>query len=395
MSENVTAFMLDRESPLARAALPALGLGAAALFACFYFALLAPPRMLQSYLTAFLFWSGIALGSLAILMLQHITGGAWGSVLRRTLESAIRTLPLLAVLFLPIVLGASHLYEWAQPEVVAHDQLLQHKQIYLNFPFFTARAVLYFTIWIALAYFLCRWSREQDAGNLAVQRRLENISRGGLLLFALTMTFASVDWAMSLEPHWFSTIYGILFIGGQVLSAIAFAIAIATVLARQPAVGEVISADRFHDLGKLLLGFVMLWAYFSFSQFLIIWSANLPEETPWYLRRLHGGWQWAAVALIVLHFALPFVLLLSRSLKRSRQWLMGVAGVVLLMRVVDLAWLILPAYERNDFPLHTGDALAFVGIGGVWFYWFVRQLRSGPLLPLNDDELPDMKGVRA
>ena len=395
MSEHVDSYMLAPENPLERAAIPALGIGVAALFACFYFALAAPSLMLQSYLVAFLFWSGIALGSLAILMLQHITGGAWGAVLRRTLESSTRTFPLLALLFLPILVGASHLYEWAHPGAVEHDALLQHKQIYLNLPFFAVRAVIYFSIWITLAYFLSRWSRQQDGGDLVVQRRMENASRGGLLLFTLTMTFASVDWAMSLEPHWFSTIYGILFIGGQVLSALAFTIPVAAVLATQRAVQEVISADRFHDLGKLLLAFVMLWAYFSFSQFLIIWSANLPEETPWYLRRLHSGWQWAAVALIVLHFALPFVLLLSRDLKRSRPWLMAVAMVVLVMRVVDLAWLILPAFERPGLPVQTGDALAFVGIGGVWFYAFVRQLRSRPLLPLNDDQLPEMEGVQA
>lgn len=395
MSQTGAAYMLDRENPLERAAVPALATGVSALFASFYFALTAAPLMLQSYLTAYLFWSGIALGSLAVLMLQHITGGAWGAVLRRPLESATRTFPLLALLFLPIAVGASHIFEWARPAAVAHDPLLQHKQIYLNLPFFAARAVVYFTTWIALAHFLRRWSLAQDGGRLEVQRRLENTSRGGLLLFALTMSFASVDWAMSLEPHWFSTIYGILFIGGQVLSALAFAIPIVAILANQADMEPILSADRFHDLGKLLLGFVMLWAYFSFSQFLIIWSANLPEETPWYLRRLHGGWQWAAVALIVLHFALPFVLLLSRKLKRSRQWLMGVAAVVLAMRIVDLAWLILPAFDRPEFPLQPRDALAFVGIGGVWFYWFVRQLRSAPLVPLHDEALPEVSGSTA
>jgi len=394
MSGSVESYRLAPDNPLERAATLSLTIGVAALFACAYFALIAPPRMLQSYLVAFLFWSGIPLGSLAILMLQHITGGAWGSVLRRTLESATRTFPLVAIFFLPIAIGAFHIYEWARPDAVAHDALLQHKQIYLNHPFFLVRAVIYFAAWMTLSYFLCRWSRRQDEGDLEVQRHMENTSRGGLLVFTLTMTFASVDWAMSLEPHWFSTIYGILFIGGQVLSALAFAILVAALLATQRAVGAVISPDRFHDLGKLLLAFVMLWAYFSFSQFLIIWSGNLPEETPWYLRRLHGGWQWAAVGLVLFHFALPFVLLLSRSLKRSRQWLMAVAAIVLGMRIVDLSWLILPAFEREGFMIQLSDVLAFAGVGGVWFFYFVRQLRQATVLPLHDDQLLDMPQVQ-
>ncbi len=395
MSEPVESYMLAPGNALERVAPIALGLGVVALLACCFFALTATPSVLQSYLVAFLFWSGIPLGSLAILMLQHITGGAWGAALRRILEASTRTFPLVAVFFLPVLFGAGHLYEWTHDEAVAADAVLQHKRIYLNLPFFAARAGVYFAIWISLAHFLSRWSREQDGGDLTVQRRMENISRGGMLLFTMTMTFASVDWAMSLEPHWFSTIYGILFIGGQILSALAFAIPVASLLASQRAVGAIISPDRFHDLGKLLLAFVMVWAYFSFSQFLIIWSANLPEETPWYLRRLHSGWQWAAVALIVFHFALPFVLLLSRSLKRSRQWLMAVAMIVLGMRVVDLSWLILPAFERPQSPILVTDVLAFVGVGGVWMFFFVRQLRSRPLLPLHDDQLPEMEGVGA
>ncbi len=394
MNERSETLMLAQSSPLRRLAPVALVIGVAALAGCAFFAAEQPDQVAQSYLVAYLFWSGLALGSLVILMLQHITGGAWGAIIRRILESASRTLPLLLILFLPVLATAGSVYEWAHPEVVAHDELLQHKSPYLNLPFFTVRAFLYFAIWITLAHFLSRWSQAQDRGVLNVQR-LENISRVGLLLFAMTMTFASIDWAMSLEPHWFSTMYGILFIGGQVLSALAFAIPVAATVAGQEPVGEIMTPSRFHDLGKLLLAFVMLWAYFSLSQFLIIWSGDLPEETPWYLRRLKDGWLWMSIALILFHFALPFVLLLSRSLKRSRGWLMLVALILLGMRAVDLSWMIVPAFEREESRLVLSDLLAFAGIGGVWFFAFVRYLRGSSLLPLHDESLPELDGVEA
>ncbi len=388
------AYLLPRDSPLEQMATFAGVCGLVGFVVCGAMAVATPAAVAESYLFAFLFWSGIPLGSLAILMLQHITGGAWGAVLRRILEAATRTLPLLAILFLPILFSTGLLFEWARPEVVEHDLVLQHKRAYLNVPFFAFRAVLYFVVWIVLSHFLSEWSRRQDRAPESIGLRLENISRGGLLLFVLTMTFASIDWAMSLEPHWYSTMYGILFIGGQVLSALAFVIPVTAVLAARPPMLEVMTADRFQDLGKLLLAFVMVWAYFSFSQFLIIWSADLPEETPWYLRRLSQGWQWAAIALIILHFMLPFVLLLSRDLKRSRRWLMAVAAVVLAMRAIDLSWLVLPAFDRGGLLWVPSDFAAFLGVGGLWFYYYVRQLRSAPMLPLNDESLPEMRGLQ-
>jgi hypothetical protein len=368
---------------------PALigGLGALALG--LIGALYTPQQFFRSYLVAYLFWCGIALGSLAILMLQHITGGAWGAVIRRVLESATRTLPLLALFFLPLVFGLTHLYEWAQPEHVAHDAILQHKAAYLNVPFFLLRAVLYFGVWLLLAHFLSRWSLEQDSTPPEQQGvRLEYLSRGGLLLYSLTMTFASVDWVMSLEPHWFSTIYGILFIGGQVLSAFAFVIPVLMLLADRPPMSEIVSADQFQDLGKLLLAFIMLWAYFSFSQFLIIWAGNLPEETPWYIHRLHGGWQWIGAAQIVLHFALPFGILLSRDLKRNARLLSLVAVGVVFMRFVDLYWLVTPAFSPGVLSVHWLDIVTLFGVGGVWLAYFVNQLKGRPLLPLQDASLP-------
>jgi hypothetical protein len=248
---------------------------------------------------------------------------------------------------------------------------------------------LYFGVWLLLARFLNRWSLEQDSIPQEQQGvRLEYLSRGGLLLYSLTMTFASIDWVMSLEPHWFSTIYGLLFVGGQVLSAFAFVIPILMLLTDRPPMSEIVSADQFQDLGKLLLAFIMLWAYFSFSQFLIIWAGNLPEETPWYVNRLHGGWQWIGVAQIVLHFALPFGILLSRDLKRNARLLSMVAIGVVSMRFVDLYWLVTPAFSPRVLSVHWLDLATLVGVGGVWLAFFVNQLKGRPLLPLQDPSLP-------
>jgi hypothetical protein len=213
------------------------------------------------------------------------------------------------------------------------------------------------------------------------------VSRGGLLLFTLTMTFASIDWVMSLEPHWYSTIYGILFIGGQVLSAWAFVIPVLVRIAERPPFSAYITADQFHDLGKLLLAFVMIWSYFAFSQFLIIWSGNLPEETPWYLNRLRGGWQWLGGAEIVVHFALPFLVLLSRDLKRNGPMLAAVALGVLFMRFVDLFWMIQPAFSPGAFALHWLDAVTLVGVGGLWLSQLIGQLKTRPVLPLREPQL--------
>jgi len=246
-------------------------------------------QLLRSYLVSFVFWTGIALGCLALVMLQHLTGGAWGIAIRRILEAGASVLPWMALLFLPIALGLPKLYLWAQPAAVAADPILRHKVPYLNVPFFLARTAVYFGIWSGWALLLRRLSLEQDrTGDARLSRKLQLLSGPGIVLYVLTMTFASVDWIMSLEPHWFSTIYGALLVAGQGLGAFAAAITGLLLLARVAPMREAATRKVLHDLGKLLLAFVMVWAYFSFSQFLIIWAGNLPEETPWYVRRIHG-----------------------------------------------------------------------------------------------------------
>jgi hypothetical protein len=367
---------------------PALSVGVAALATCAIGGFFAPAQFFRSYLFAFLFWTGVALGCLAVAMLHHVTGGAWGLPIRRPLESGTRTLPLMFLLFLPIVLGARQIYEWADPVAVSHDPILRHKSVYLNVPFFTGRALLYFAAWIAFAYYLNRWSLEQDsAGDRPIARRLQLLSSVGLVAYGLTVTFASIDWGMSLEPHWFSTMYGVLFIAGQALTAFAFAIVVLVLLAETPPLSGYVGQRHYHDLGKLMLAFVMFWAYVSFSQYLIIWAGNLPEEVPWYLRRLQGGWGWIAGAILVFHFVLPFLLLLPATANRNPRILAAVAGLVVFMRLVDVFWLTQPALAGSRFRIHWMDLLAPIGIGGLWLAVFLWQLGKRPLLPMNDPEM--------
>jgi hypothetical protein len=378
-----TPFTLAADDPLHRLARAARGAGLAGLAVSALGAVLDPTQLLRSWLVAWVFLTGTALGCLALLMIAHLTGGAWGAAIRRLLESGAGTLPLLALAFVPLALGVPHVWAWATPEA-AHDHLLQEKALYLNVPFFLARAAVYFAAWIAVARTLVRWSTAQDERtDPAPRERMELWSRGGLVLLGLTMTFAAFDWLMSLEPRWFSTMYGVLFMGGSVVAALAFVIPVLAALAHRP-LATVVTAHEFHDLGKLLLAFVLLWAYFGFSQFLIIWSGNLPEETGWYLHRLGGGWQWVAGALVVLHFALPFALLLSRDLKRDARRLAALAATLWLVRWVDVWWLVAPAFHPGDLALHWLDLATAVGLGGLWVAHFVRRLAARPLVPLHD-----------
>ncbi|HXE79412.1 MAG TPA: hypothetical protein VNK41_01560 [Vicinamibacterales bacterium] len=366
----------------------AAAVGIVALGAAF---LLGGEHFYKGYLLAILFWTGASLGCLALLMVQHLSGGAWGVVTRRIYEAAGRTLPLMALLFVPIALGLPHLFEWANPEAVAADPILQHKQPYLNVPFFLARAVIFFVVWSALALALSRWSRRQDDADGVereqLARKMQRLSGGGLVAYAVTAFFMSVDWVMSLDPHWFSTIYGMLFMVNQGLSGLALTIALLILLARHAPMSRVVAPAHLHDLGKLLLAFVMLWAYLTFSQFLIVWSANLPEEIPWYLTRWAGGWRAVSVALIVCHFIVPFLLLLNRDLKRRSGLLALVAVWILVMRFVDLFWLIGPLHGARELSVHAADFLAPIGVGGLWAAMFLRQLKATPLLPLGEPEL--------
>ena len=365
-----------------------LVIGLPALMLCFAGAFHSPVQFFRSYLLAFVFWVGVALGCTAILMLHHMVGGRWGFLLRRQLESGTQTFYLMAVLALPLLFGLRLLYSWADPEKVKLDPILQYKQPYLNVPFFILRTVIYFIAWIALAYFLNKWSLEQDeTANPDLTKRLQTLSGPGLVIYGLTVTFASVDWVMSLEPRWFSTIYGMIFMVTQALAAMSIVTIAVILLSTQKPLSDVVSKRVLNDYGNLLLTFTMLWAYLSFSQYLIIWSGNLQDEIPWYVSRASGGWAWVAMALIVFHFAVPFLLLLSRFVKRRTRWLGAVAALQIVMGVLDIFWLTVPAYERSGPQFHWMDWAAILGIGGVWVWRFTANLKSRPLLPLHDPEM--------
>jgi hypothetical protein len=381
-----------------RIALLIAGLGLAAFIVVGVFLYLVgriatPMQFFLSYLVGYLFWLGAGLGCLVLLMLQHVTGGAWGVVLRRVVESGSRTLWLLALLFLPVVVGAAFggLYLWAQPNVVAHDEDLQHKAVYLNLWFFIGRAALFFSTWWVFAFILNRWSLRQDADAAFPARQFRLLSGPGLVLYGFTITFASVDWVMSLNPHWYSTIFPPLFATGQVLTGLAFAITVLLLLAAYQPMARVLYPQLLRDLGNLLLAFVMLWAYMGFSQFLLVWVGNLPEETPWYLQRTRRGWEWLAVLLIVFHFAVPFLLLLQRGVKERPRYLAAIAVLVLGLHCLDVFWWVEPAY------LHDGqyffwllDLAAVAAVGGLWVFCFLGELKQRPLLPVNDPGLPQV-----
>jgi hypothetical protein len=349
-------------------------------------AFLHPQTFFHAYLMAFMAWLGVALGSMAILMLRHLTRGGWGMIIRRILGAAMRTLPLMALLFIPLLFGMHHLYpEWMDPAKIAKSQHLKDiTRSYLNVHGFVLRAIIYFAIWNLLSFFLSKWSREQNQPPARDHSgRFKALSGPGLILYGVTITFAVVDWVMSIDPSWISTIYGLLFLIGEVLTALCFAIVVERILYNYKPMSELLQKEYVHDHGKFMLAFIMVWAYFSFSQWLIIWAGNLPEEITWYLRRLNGGWGWVGLFLVLFHFAVPFVFLLSRSLKRDVTRLVWVAVWMMLMRYVDLFWIIEPNYS-TIFAVSLADIVVPIAMGGLWLAYFFRNLASIPLVPAYD-----------
>jgi hypothetical protein len=352
-----------------------------------------PTQFFQSYLMSYMFVLGLTLGSLALGMVHQLSGGAWGVVIRRPIGAATRVLPVLTLLFLPIVLGMSHLYEWTHADIVAADPILRGKQAYLNTPFFLIRAAIYFAAWNGVSYLLNKWGLEQDqTGDPRYARRMQMLSGGGLLAYGLCITFASFDWMMSLEPHWFSTIYGVLIMGGQGLSSLAFLITVLVWLSRRAPLRDIVAPTHFHDLANLMLAFVMLWAYFSFSQYLIIWAGNLPEEIAWYLHRLQTGWRFVAVTLVIFHFTVPFLLLLSRTVKRAPHMIVTVALAILMARLIDLFWLIAPEFHHTGIAISWMDIVLPFTLVSFWLGCFVRQLRGRAILPVYDPQFEEALG---
>jgi hypothetical protein len=351
-----------------------------------------PANFYQSYLIAFMLVLGLSLGSLGLVMLQHLTGGHWGIIIRRPLEAASRALWIVLFFFLPILVGMNYLYSpWLTAPKSGEGALSPFAQTYLTKHGFYIRAVIYFVVWFTLMLIFNAWSRRQDRdkNDESVRRRMKMLAGPGIILYVFGISFAAIDWVMSLSPHWASTIYGFLFVAGQIISAMALMIAIVVMLSRTEPFSHIIQARHLHDLGKLLFAFIMLWAYFDFSQLLIIWSGNLPEEITFYRSRLYGSWGAVAVFVLVFHFFVPFFLLLSRDIKRNQKLLPLVAIWMILMRCVDLFWM-----TRPDFPNATAvptiwDLGALLALGGLWMWFFAFQLKQQPLLPLGEPKLAE------
>jgi hypothetical protein len=354
-------------------------------------ALRQPGEFYRAYLLGFMCWLGVALGSMSIVMIRHLTGGGWGTVIRRILGAAMRTLPLLFVLFIPIFFGIHRLYIWAQPLSNVQDKHLrehleQITQTYLTVSGFIIRAVFYFAIWNLLSFLLSMWSKQTDRPNAPDNSgRFKAVSGPGLILYGFTISFAAIDWIMSLDPSWISTIFGLLILIGEVLSAMCFAVVVERILFNYKPMSEMLRPDFVHDHGKWMLTFIMVWAYFSFSQWLIIWAGNLPAEITFYLRRLNGGWGSIGLILVLFHFVIPFVLLLSRPFKRDIRKLVWVAVLLTLMGYFDLFWIIEPNFSKT-LSLTLADVVVPIAIGGIWLWYFFRNLAALPLLPAYDQD---------
>ena len=394
VTTNLSSYRFDPPSAAASLSKRWLMLGLVASVVAIIGAVLSNAQFLRGYLIGYMLVLGFSLGSLALLMLGHLTGGNWWMIGRRVMEAAVGNIPLLTVLFLPIWLGRHSLYLWLDPAYVAAHPAAAAKSSYLSTGFWTLRAVLYFAIWNLWAMALRSGSLRQDGDDSPrVWQRLKVWAAPGMLVYGLTITLATTDWIMSLDPTWFSTIFGLFFIISEMLSVMALMIVVLCSLREFAPYNRVLGAEQLHDYGKLLLAFTMVWAYFSFSQWLIIWAGNLPEEITWYLVRIRGGWQIVALTLVMLQFSLPFLLLLSRDLKRDARKLVPVALLVLVMRYVDLYWLVAP----NPFPgsaaarqltYHWTYFAAPLALVSIWLGAFFWQLGRRPLLVVTEPMLP-------
>lgn len=343
-------------------------------------------QFFHSYLFAWLFWSGLSFGALVILMMQFLTGGMWGLALRALTIAALTTLPLMAFLFLPVLLGLRDIYGWTHG-ALGEAAGYHHKAQWLNVPFFTARSVAYFAILVTIALLLRRWSI-LAADSKTMPARVSALSAGGLIAYVLCMNFASTDWVMSLNPEWYSTIFVEVFAAGQFLSALALMTALLAIFTRDPSLGDCVPPKAFNDLGSMLLAFVIFWTYLAFSQFLIIWSGNLPKEISWYLDRSRGGWKWFAIVLFLGEFLLPFALLLSRAAKRNRERLGAICLCILAASLLNNFWLVAPAFHPECIYVHWLDVTILLALGGFWFVLFFHFLKQRPLLPPQFLEAP-------
>jgi hypothetical protein len=370
---------------IARAQTPSLIAGIIGVVVCIVAFFVNRQEFFRAYLPSWLFWFEIVAGSLGVLMMQYVTGGEWGVLIRRPLGAAARTMYVIAILFIPIVFGVRDIYTWADPNVVAHDNLIAVKHGYLNFGFWLGRAAFYFALWILWAWrirFLSLRFYEDRAPETELRRRAW--AGAGLPMIVLSLTFASIDWVMSVEPRWYSSMYGITFTVSCGLAAYAYVTFLLTQLSKTKAMADILRPQHFRDLGNLMLAFVMFWAYTAFSQFLLIWYGNIKEEVPYYLKREHGVWGFIAVLLILFHFFLPFFMLLMRGIKDNPRTIAIVAVIILVMQYVHNEWLIGPAFYPVHFYFSWMSIASFVAVGGIWFWAFVNQLKGQTIIPIHE-----------
>jgi hypothetical protein len=370
---------------IARAQVPALIVGVIGVVVAAIGYFTNAPEFYRAWLPAFLFWFLIASGSIGVMCLQYITGGEWGVLIRRPLGAASRTIPIFILFAIPLLFGLEHVYVWANKAVVAHDLLLQKKQMYLNATSWMIRGLVYFALWTLWVWRIrvlsLDFAKTRSPYTDLSRRRW---SASGLLLIVLSLTLASVDWVMSLEPKWYSSMFGISFTVGAGLSAFAFVTFFLVLLAPTDAMRGILKPGHFRDLGNLMLAFTMLWAYTNFSQFLLIWYGNIKEETPYYLKRMHGVWGWMAAGLILFHFFLPFFMLLMRAIKDHPKTIGVVTLIILLMRFIDIYWLTAPAYYATIPGSIWMTLFAFLGIGGLWLAAFIWQLKGQTIIPIHE-----------
>jgi hypothetical protein len=380
----------------------ALVAGGVGIIALIIGALIGPDALdhaLRAYLAAYVLWVGASLGCMALLMVNHLSAGKWGLIIRRVLEAGAAQFPLLFILFIPILLGMHHLFPWTEPRFShlpwdAQKIILHKHHLMMNVPFFIVRWVLYFFLWWSFSATLRKWSIERDRNPLARdwQRILENVSGLGIVMYSLSMTFAVTDWVMSLDATWFSTIFGLIFLAGQGLMALSICIITVLLLSGEEPMRSMLRKTEMHDLGKLMLAFVMLYAYLSFSQWLITWSGNLPQEIQFYLNRLSGNWMNLSRFLILFEFAVPFALLLSRRLKKQPGFMVPFCSGIIVIRMIDLYWHVEPNFitHGSQFAFNWMYLAATVGLGGIWVVFFIRSLKSRPLLVAYDLQLPEL-----
>lgn len=370
---------------IARAQMPALFIGIAGVAVAAFGYFTNAPEFYRAWLPAFLFWFMIAAGSIGVMCLQYVTGGEWGVLIRRPLGAAARTIPIFILFAIPLLFGLEHVYAWANKAVVAHDHLLQQKQMYLNPTAWMIRGLVYFALWTLWVWRIRALSLDfAKTRSPYTELSRRRWSASGLLLIVLTLTLTSVDWLMSLEPKWYSSMFGIAFTVGAGLSAFAFVTLFLVLLSSTEAMKGILKPSHFRDLGNLMLAFTMLWAYTNFSQFLLIWYGNIKEETPYYLKRMHGVWGWIAAILILFHFFLPFFMLLMRAIKDRPKTIGVVTVIILLMRFVDLYWLSAPVFHETIPATIWMAIFAFIGIGGLWLAAFIWQLKGQTIIPIHE-----------